>query len=1119
MATTPTPFTPPKPKVKKPADVFGTPDPTKQLGRDAKSGVESQIADISKSVGNVNQRLADERSIRESGITRRAEEQRQKMARMFGIDSGGLKGGRAIRVAGTIGAQEMQGKEQLAGEFGQRVPQEQAQSLQLLQGLQRGQEQADISAATAASQIDLSERAQAFNEYASQRQMTDAEYNSEVNRRVQSGELDIADRDQLLRRRAQVEAETQGAFGRGLSQQAQDFSESIGLRQMSDTEANSAVQRAVANGSITRDDADQLLRERQQTEVERAARFNEGLSQQAQNFSESIGLRQMTEQEATGEVNRAVANGTITRDDADQLLRARAQLESERAGDVQRQTALRSMSDQEANSAMQRAEAAGNQTGVFTDPQTGQTRETLQAELGRRQAAVAERGMSVQEASLSEDTRLRDFALNLQDRIQSGQLTEAQAQTQLQTRQVRVQELQQIQQAAAEKSRLAMEQTRTDIANVGAALDRAIAQGQATGEFIDPKTDETRETLQAKAQTHQQELQNKQFDESVRVATEGFRIQDKDVDNRLTDIENRNNIAVSELNQRKTEFTRTAMQRDDEFKNLHKIGGDEFEELKRRAKAGELDTTKRTDLAYKQFDDMKIAREAKFVSDVAFRDSEAAFQKDVQRAAINGEFEGKTTTQEAQRMWSNAAEEAKLYGDDPPRVMSEDGLRQAFAEYDSTYDFDKNGVVDFTDMIAMGTMGKALGGGNYLVTPEGRSTLATKQMLINSSQFKDELGVKLQGVTNDEERVKIQQQLANDRMTQFRDEIDLRKDDLQRMRDEFATSQTGIVSRVDENGNLVPQYIHGPSTQNPDGSWTPGPWQPATTMSKANSDQAVERFNRDFNIQAVGIAERVGIIPKDNDVAVERFWGEVFEGNDTVIGSIELKDLMATKLGIGRDMSNQKLRENFDEYAKKLYQDENGSLPNPQQLKVQLGRLAKEFLLGSINEEQQGAIASTMAQVTFGAQYSPPPAAPSKAMQWGQIGASLLGSGMQALASRGTTTSDINVKTDIFPLSVTSDIAVKDDITNIATGDDLMEKLDAMPVSTWRYKDEPPNIRHLGPMAQHFKKAFNLGNSDKKIDVVDGMGVALTASKHLNGKVKALNERLKNLERLARGKR
>jgi len=31
--------------------------------------------------------------------------------------------------------------------------------------------------------------------------------------------------------------------------------------------------------------------------------------------------------------------------------------------------------------------------------------------------------------------------------------------------------------------------------------------------------------------------------------------------------------------------------------------------------------------------------------------------------------------------------------------------------------------------------------------------------------------------------------------------------------------------------------------------------------------------------------------------------------------------------------------------------------------------------------------------------------------------------------------------------------------------------------------------------------------------------VALTASKHLNGKVKALNERLKKLERLARGKR
>jgi len=990
MAITYPSFTPPKPKVKKPADVFGTPDPTKQLGRDAKSGVESQIADISKSVGNVNQRLADERAARERGITRQAEEQRQKMARMFGIDSGGLKGGRAIRVAGTIGAQEMQGKEQLAGEFGQRVPQEQAQSLQLLQGLQRGQEQADINAATAASQIDLSERAQSFNEYATQRQMTDAEYNSEVNRRVQSGELDIADRDQLLRQRAQDEAE--------------------------------------------------------------------------------------------------------------------------KLGDVQRQTALRSMSDQEANSAMSRAEVAGNQTGIFTDPQTGQTRETLQAELGRRQASVAERGMSVQEASLSEDTRLREFALNLQDRIQSGQLTNEQAQTQLQARQVRVQEIQSQHQILVDNARLELEQAQSDSALASAAVDRARAEGEATGNYVDPQTGESIETLQARAQEFQQELQDKQFNQQVANDARNFSLGNREIDARYEEIKLRGNISANELAQRENEFVRSRETQISQFTESMNLSRDEFDELKRRSQAGELDTTRRTDLAYKQFEDMQTARDKEFEDEVKFRDAEAAFEKEVQRAFINGEFEGKTTTQEAQRLWSNASEEAKLYGDDPPKILTLEGIKRAMqGEYDATYDFDKNGVVNQIDFGTMAAMGQDLGGGNYLVTPMGRTTLAAKQMLINSSQFKDELNVRLQGVTNDEERVKIEQQLANDRMTQFRDEIDLRRDDLQRMKNEFMTSQTGIVSRVNENGNLEPQYVRGPATQNPDGTWTPGPWQPATTMSKQNHEQATQRFNRDFNITAAQIATRIGALPADDNLAISRFWDEV--GDDFTIGSVDVRGYIADTLGLSNAFSiNSNTAPDYFRQIASTQLANEGIATTPEAVRKRQAEIARQMLIGSLNEQTMGAISGTMAQVVFQGQYAPQAPPPSQAAQiFGGIAGSIAG----GLASK----SDINSKTDIFPLSVTSDIAVKDDITNIATGDDLMERLDAMPVSTWRYKDEPPNIRHLGPMAQHFKKAFNLGNSDKKIDVVDGMGVALTASKHLNGKVKALNERLKKLERLARGKR
>jgi hypothetical protein len=1198
MAITYPSFTPPKPKVKKPADVFGTPDPTKQLGREAKSGVESQIADISKSVGNVNQRLQQERTTRESGITRQAEEQRQKMARMFGIDAGGLKGGKAIRVAGTIGAQEMQGKENLAGEFGQRVPQEQAQSLQLLQGLQRGQEQADIASSEATSRIELSERAQAFSEYSAQRQMTDAEFNSEVDRQVRSGELNIADKDQLLRQRAQTEAEVSGAFGRSLSQQAQTFSQSlqgqqlsieqarqqvdaevargslsveegrlildnfiqkgqlnlsteaqtfaqgIGLRGMSDQEANSAVQRAVAEGSISRDDADQLLRARAQDEIERSNTFNEGLSAKAQAFSESIGLRQMNEQEATGVVERAVANGRLSNEDADQLLRARAQDEAEAQGGFQRKLSqqaqdfsenigLRQMSDVEANSEVNRAVARGSIT-----------RDDADQLLRERQTVIAERDISLQEASQGDDVRLREYALDLQNKIQSGQLTEEQARTQLEVRQVRVQELQQIQQAAAETSRLSMEQTRTDIANVGAALDRAIAQGQVTGEFVDPQTGETRETLQAKAQTHQKELQDKQFDQQVIEASNNFTLGNREADARFKDIEERGKISANELSQRKEEFTRTALQRDNEFIDSMQLSRDEFDELKRKNEAGELDTTKRTDLAYSQFEDMKKARDEKFVSDVAFRDAEAFFQRDVQRAVITGEFEGKTTAAQAQQLWANASEEAQLYGDGPPRLINWNaydptsdkyikGLlysKKGDPSYDSAYDMDGNGVIENKDMFALHAKAQGnggLGGGNYMVTDKGRTTLAAQQMLINSSQFQDELSLKLKGVTNDEDRVAIEQQLADDRMTQFRDEIDLRKDDMQRMKNEFATSQTGVISRVDPvTGDLVPQYIQGPSTQNADGSWTPGPWQPATTMSKQNHEQATQRFNRDFNITASQIATRIGAIPSDDGVAIERFWDEV--GKDDKIGSVKVTNFLRKELNLSNDQikidhtGRMGFRAgNVQEYWDKYITQELNKDPDYRTMssteavnakrKISADK-AREFLVGSLNEQTMGAISGTMAQVVFQGQYAPQAPPPSQAaMIFGQIAGGVAG----GLASK----SDINSKTDIFPLHIISDIAMKDDITNIATGDDLMERLDAMPVSTWRYKDEPPNIRHLGPMAQHFKKAFNLGNSDKKIDVVDGMGVALTASKHLNGKVKSLNNRIKSLERLVRGKR
>jgi len=90
----------------------------------------------------------------------------------------------------------------------------------------------------------------------------------------------------------------------------------------------------------------------------------------------------------------------------------------------------------------------------------------------------------------------------------------------------------------------------------------------------------------------------------------------------------------------------------------------------------------------------------------------------------------------------------------------------------------------------------------------------------------------------------------------------------------------------------------------------------------------------------------------------------------------------------------------------------------------------------------------------------------------------------------------------------------------------VLERVCALPISTWNYKAQEDPIRHMGPMAQDFRAAFELGVSDKLIDTVDPDGVALAAIQGLNARLTAvvaakdaeiaeLRERVSRLEDLA----
>ena len=85
-------------------------------------------------------------------------------------------------------------------------------------------------------------------------------------------------------------------------------------------------------------------------------------------------------------------------------------------------------------------------------------------------------------------------------------------------------------------------------------------------------------------------------------------------------------------------------------------------------------------------------------------------------------------------------------------------------------------------------------------------------------------------------------------------------------------------------------------------------------------------------------------------------------------------------------------------------------------------------------------------------------------------------------------------------LKVTSDRNAKTGFQQISQNQFLDKVLD-LPISSWVFKNSPTE-RHVGPMAQDFKKAFDLnGDDDTHINVTDASGVALASIQGLNQKL------------------
>jgi hypothetical protein len=93
------------------------------------------------------------------------------------------------------------------------------------------------------------------------------------------------------------------------------------------------------------------------------------------------------------------------------------------------------------------------------------------------------------------------------------------------------------------------------------------------------------------------------------------------------------------------------------------------------------------------------------------------------------------------------------------------------------------------------------------------------------------------------------------------------------------------------------------------------------------------------------------------------------------------------------------------------------------------------------------------------------------------------------------------------------------------SGELLLGKLNTIPIQEWSYKTEDESVRHIGPMAQDFRKAFGLGYDEVSIGTVDADGVALACIQALEKRtsdqakeialLRAANDKLeKRLEKL-----
>jgi hypothetical protein len=112
----------------------------------------------------------------------------------------------------------------------------------------------------------------------------------------------------------------------------------------------------------------------------------------------------------------------------------------------------------------------------------------------------------------------------------------------------------------------------------------------------------------------------------------------------------------------------------------------------------------------------------------------------------------------------------------------------------------------------------------------------------------------------------------------------------------------------------------------------------------------------------------------------------------------------------------------------------------------------------------------------------------------------------------GAPTAGVSLAPGSGSWSSLSDRSLKRNFAHVS-GSWILERLAGLPISTWGYKAQKPSIRHLGPTAQDFSRAFGLGEDERHIDTIDSEGVSLAGIKALYQLVRTQQRQLRLQQR------